>query len=283
MNYRIILIFLTCFSISAQQLANMDFETWSYDPLAKGYTLIGSPWLQNNSCVKGTNNDTICTIFATRQTGAYSGQYCLKIQTPTGLEGGLGSLSTWNDISGDEKITFTAAPLYLTGYYKLTLGAKFDYSQIVVDFFDKDGNTIKYGTLDITKAAKDWTKFSVTLFDIPPVTAIASVDIFLNHALNSNSVTASNATVLYLDNLQFIYTVNALMDEAIKAGFSYQDGIIDITQMHNVENMTIFNLNGQKCSEIKTTYNTNTLTPGIYLLEYLQNGAAKKLKLAVTQ
>jgi len=267
--------------VTAQQLANMDFEDWSYDPLSRNYTILNGPWNGNNSCtpVYPGPTDTICNIFITRQTDSKSGKYSLKLQTPTDLPGGTGGFTSYDVGTLAEQVPFPYAPISFSGYYKFIKGQKDDEASISVDFFDSDLNTVKYG-VKLFIEAKTWSKFTVDLFDIPPSSNIQYVQLTFYHATNQVA-TPSLSTYLMLDGLSFTYGTSAVYDEAIKNGFRFNDGFIDISQMHDVSHMYIYDLNGTLCGSFQDTFDTHLLKNGIYAVGYEENGTVKKFKLPV--
>ncbi len=267
--------------ITAQQLANMDFEDWSYDPLSRDYTILSGPWNGNNSCtpVYPGPTDTICNIFITRQSDSKSGKYALKLQTPSTLPGGTGGFTSYDAGTLAEQVPFSYAPISFSGYYKFIKGQKDDEASISVDFFDSDLNTVKYG-VKLFIEAKTWSKFTVDLFDIPPSSNIKYVQLTFYHATNQIATPSLN-TYLMLDGLSFNYSTSAVHDEAIKNGFRFNDGIIDITQMHDVSQMNVYDLNGANCGSFLDKFDTHILKSGIYIVAYEQNGTVKKFRLPI--
>ncbi|HTF80344.1 MAG TPA: hypothetical protein VL947_01420 [Cytophagales bacterium] len=280
------ILVLTLASSVAQQLANMDFENWTYEPLSRGFTKLNGPWNTNNSCVvlyppDVPVMDTVCYTFATRVTDAKSGNYSLKLQTPPGLTGGTGGLSSWDVDFDTELFPFTFSPIKLTGYYKFNKGKKEDKAEVTVDFYDDQISTNKYGFTSFLKEANAWTKFTVDIYNIPPTTSIQYVFILFKHAVNDTE-DPSLDTYLMIDNLAFEYSVSAVMDEAIKDGFRMSDGVIDITNMSYITKMTLYNINGVACGQVQDRFDTKSLTNGIYLVSFEQDGIIKNFKLAVT-
>lgn len=267
----------------AQQLPNMDFENWSYTPLAKDYITLDGPWTTFNSCEPvypngATQPDTICKIYAKRDQDAYSGNYSIKIQTPAALVG-TGGFTTWDGNS--QLVPFRFKPNIFSGYYKFFKGKETDEATISVDFFDESANTTVYGAKSIFKTTiETWTKFSVELYEIFPIVTPEYVQVIINHAFNESGNPSPN-TYLMLDKLAFEYPTADILDDLIKEGLTLQDGIIDVSTMHGVEALSVYNMNGVKTATINKSFDTHQLSNGIYVVSVLQNNVIRNFKLSV--
>lgn len=271
----------------AQQLPNMDFENWTYNPLAKSFSILNAPWFTPNDCIvvyppndPTPGPDTNCIIFATRQTDVKSGKYSVKLQNPANQTESFTSLST-----GDESnslVPFEFMPITFKGFYKFFKGNTTDIASITVNLYDDNVSTILYGQKELIRASAGWTSFTINLDKIPPNAAPKTVEVLVIHALSDDGVSqVSPNTYLMLDNLSFGYSTSDVFDDAIHEGLHMYDGVLDMSQMQGVENLSLYNPQGTLCCRTKNVFDTKMLVNGIYLVSFEQNGITKNFKLAV--
>lgn len=272
--------------LAAQQLPNMDFENWTYEPLSKSYSRLDGPWSTTNNCevtypVSGP--DTTCGIYATRQTDVKSGKYSIKLKNPPGVTETYVTLSTWDTESSSSLVPFEHMPITFKGFYKFFKGNTTDIASITVNLYDDNTSTILYGQKELIKASTGWTAFTINLDKIPPNAAPKTVEVLIAHAISDDGgfSPVSPNTYLMLDNLSFGYSPNNVLDDAIKEGLHLYDGVLDMTEMHGVEKLSVYNPQGQLCGQAQNTFDTKMLMNGIYLISFEQNGITKNFKLPV--
>lgn len=271
----------------AQQLPNMDFENWSYNPLAKSNSVLDGLWDTPNNCLvtyppndPTPGPDTNCTIFATRQTDVKSGKYSIKLQNPLKITDSYVSLSTWDGTTS--LVAFEFLPITFKGFYKFFKGNTTDIASITVNLYDDNVTTILYGQKELIKASTGWTAFTINLDKIPPNAAPKTVEILISHAISDDGVSPiSPNTYLMLDNLSFGYSTSNVLDDAIREGLHLYDGVLDMSQMSGVEKISIYNAQGGLCGSAINQFDTKALVNGIYLVSFDQKGIVRSFKLPV--
>ncbi|PLX03195.1 MAG: hypothetical protein C0594_10765 [Marinilabiliales bacterium] len=203
MRHSIFIFFLLVSSQIFAQIPNADFEQWETDGDFQNPT----NWDTSNRNFFGIISFTTVT----KETSAYSGSYCPKLETVEAASGGqtvkvagiltLGSfdvdLATQSAvISGG--ISYTARPEKLRGYYKY-LPQGIDSCGVVVNFYKWNGSSsdiIGQGQF-VSGIASDWT-----LFECPISFSSQENPDSMNIVISSSDTSIFNVgSTLWVDSL----------------------------------------------------------------------------------
>jgi hypothetical protein len=181
-------IYLAALSVSAAQIPNAGFESWTS----------GSP--DNWDAVSNFNIPGILvTINITQVTDAHSGNYALRgdVINSSGAYAPVlwaGQTQTGNGVPYSGQAA-------LTGYYKFVPAALGDKFEISVITFKNAwlGGGIGYGSIDITAGATAYTKFSVPITNVFAGTPDSC---FISFTIGSSSKLAVGSYFI-IDDLSF--------------------------------------------------------------------------------
>ena len=181
-------IYLAALSVSAAQIPNAGFESWTS----------GSP--DNWDAVSNFNIPGILvTIYITQVTDAHSGNYALRgdVINSSGAYAPVlwaGQTQTGNGVPYSGQAA-------LTGYYKFVPAALGDKFEISVITFKNAwlGGGIGYGSIDITAGATAYTKFSVPITNVFAGTPDSC---FISFTIGSSSKLAVGSYFI-IDDLSF--------------------------------------------------------------------------------
>lgn len=209
---------------------------------------------------------------------------------------------TANDV---RRIDFTSRPDSLVGYFKYTPGSNAEEKAKVRailhknQYFDPETPTTYHAdpTADRIGAAvfisENQTYSSWTRFSVPFVYDVADTPDYLlvNITSSNNQLTTTAGSVLYLDDLEFIYN-EASVDKIAKNDFNVfirnQEMVVDLTNI-DLSNGTIsiFDMTGKKItSSVLNSKSINSITlpatisTGVFMYKIEGNGVIKTGKLA---
>ena len=189
----LLIIIAISYTVQAQSVPNGDFEAGSDTLSLNGWHTI---------------NELTGIFFPfTRTTDAYSGNYAVKLETLEIFSTLVPGLATLGEISiGDVQgaVHFPYKPDKLTGMYKHPTNK--DASLIWVYFLGEQGDTLGQGTFVPEGNIQQYSAFEIEI-DYYSDALPDSMNILL---ISDRELTNSP---LYIDNLEFVYTSNSILEK----------------------------------------------------------------------
>ncbi|MEI7597600.1 MAG: T9SS type A sorting domain-containing protein [Bacteroidota bacterium] len=278
----IVLVFVSSYSVFGQTVPNGGFENWSSsDP---------DNWKSSNFMIPSS---------VTKSTSANSGSNAAKLETKTyTFTAAPGSLTlgkiTQNGFSANVTggVPFTARPDSLVGYYKNSLQSG-DASYFGVGLFKRTNGVLD--TIALGKMTKNSTVANFTRFSLPLTYRSSETPDTMNILLMSsaNILSALVGTVLYIDDLSFIYN---------PAGISFQipvntgslkyypnpAGSYLIVETEKSNAIQILNALGQviknfDTDDLKVNINVEDLPTGTYFVRAINKKESITKKLVISR